>query len=95
MIAKSTKEYDVGVVGVGRVNNPAPSFTKPRLLPTIVPPKLLFELRFIVRVLPVANVKVGVPEIVVPFKEILLAVLFELVVVRFAFRLSAPPCRVI
>jgi hypothetical protein len=55
----------------------------------------VFELRFIVRVLPVANVNVGVPEIVVPFKEILLAVLFELVVVRFAFRLSVLPYRVI
>ena len=85
----------MGVVGVGRVNNPAPSFTKPRLLPTIAPPKFVFELRFIVRVLPVANVNVGVPEIVVPFKEILLAVLFELVVVRFAFRLSVLPYRVI
>jgi hypothetical protein len=74
---------------------PAPFFKKLKLVPTIGPAKFVFELKFMVRVLPVARVKVGVPKMELPFKEILLAVLFELVVVRSALRLSVPPYRVI
>lgn len=91
LIVKSINDNDVGV---GKVSTPAPFFTKLRLVPTIGPAKLVLELRFMVRVLPVARVKVGEPEIVLPFKEILLGVLFELVVVRLALRLSVPPWRV-
>ena len=88
LIVKSINDNDVGV---GKVSTPAPFFTKLRLVPTMVPPKLVLELRFMVRVLPVESVNVGVPEMVLPFNDMLLAVLFELVVVRLALRLSVPP----
>ena len=85
LIVKSINDNDVGV---GKVSTPAPFFTKLRLVPTMVPPKLVLELRFMVRVLPVASVKVGVPEMVLPLKDMLLPL-------RLALRLSVPPWRVI
>ena len=81
LMVKSTKFKAVAPV---KERVPAPFFTKPRLLPTIGPEKVVLELRFMVRVLPVASVKVGVPTIVLPLKDMLLPL-------RLALRLSVPP----
>ena len=90
-MVRFVNEYTVGVVGVGKVNKPVPFFTKLKFCPEMAPPKLVVELKFMVRVLPSTSVKVGVPEMVLPFKEILYGVLFVLVVVRFALSASVPP----
>ena len=86
LMVKSTKDKEVGV---GSARTPAPSFTKLRLEPEIAPVKLVLELKFIVRVRPVARVKVAAPDSVVPFKDRFPVLIF--VVVNAALNASVPP----